>query len=169
VTRRSATSFLLRRTAPRPALGVPRKNASLYFQSLAHSSQFTNPRISSIIFVLRTLCQKHPGVGVLRLRGTSPFHTPSSVGSSIRLPRCLPPVVTPAVGSIASPSGSHVSQKPVFLNFDNAHTFVRKRYRIPFVFLKLRTLGNLPGWVPQNFPVSSGLFRGAANQHLRLN
>ncbi len=40
------------------------KNASLSFQSLAHSFQFTYCDISSIFLALRTLCQKPPGVRV---------------------------------------------------------------------------------------------------------
>ena len=39
------------------------KDTILSFQSLTHSSQFTNRSIPSIFFALRTLCQKHRGVG----------------------------------------------------------------------------------------------------------
>src|SRR5271165_994441 len=38
------------------------KNACIYFQQLAHSSQFTMRCIHLIFSSLRTLCQKHPGV-----------------------------------------------------------------------------------------------------------
>src|SRR5271165_4277503 len=37
------------------------KNACIYFQQLAHSSQFTMRCIHLIFSSLRTLCQKHPG------------------------------------------------------------------------------------------------------------
>jgi hypothetical protein len=50
------------RPAPVPCSRRNAKKASLYFQSLVHSSQFTIPDIPSIFYTLRTLCQKHPGV-----------------------------------------------------------------------------------------------------------
>src|SRR5271168_473455 len=40
-----------------------RKAPPLSFQSLTHSSQFTNRPISNIFLALRTLCQNIPGVG----------------------------------------------------------------------------------------------------------
>jgi len=40
-----------------------RKTGLLYFQSFTHSSQFVKSNIPSIFLSLRTLCQKHPGVG----------------------------------------------------------------------------------------------------------
>jgi hypothetical protein len=43
---------------------VHRQNATLCFQPLAHSLQFANRDIPTIFLSLRTLCQKHPGVGV---------------------------------------------------------------------------------------------------------
>src|SRR5271154_4445686 len=49
------------------ALVHHRKNAILYFQELAHSSQFTIPPIPRVLLRLRTLCQKHRGVGLVSL------------------------------------------------------------------------------------------------------
>jgi hypothetical protein len=67
INRRNAqTAPTLRpdRSAPAPRSRQNAKKASLYFQSLAHSPQFTIPDIPSIFYTLRTLCQKHPGVPV---------------------------------------------------------------------------------------------------------
>src|SRR5277367_5473585 len=60
----------LRPTRPSSLATFP-KNALLCFQSVAHSSQFTVARIPNNFYALRTLCQKHPGVGV-----ATPFPIP---------------------------------------------------------------------------------------------
>jgi hypothetical protein len=57
------------------------RNASLSFQRFAHSSQFKFSTISRIFLTLRTLCQKHPGVGVPPL---APLH--SSLTTSLITP-----------------------------------------------------------------------------------
>src|SRR5277367_170454 len=58
------------------------QNASLCFQSLTHSSQFTMRPISSVLLTLRTLCEKHPGVGVSL---ANQFFDDSANSSRIRL------------------------------------------------------------------------------------
>jgi hypothetical protein len=57
------------------------RNTSLSFQRFAHSSQFKFSTISCIFLTLRTLCQKHPGVGVPPL---APLH--SSLTTSLITP-----------------------------------------------------------------------------------
>jgi hypothetical protein len=68
-TRPIASNFLSRHHLPRPDArheslqrATKYKTRPIYFQSLTHSSRFTNRAISSIFLALRTLCQKHPGV-----------------------------------------------------------------------------------------------------------
>ena len=46
------------------SLAILGKNAALCFQSIAHSFQFAIPSISRTFCALRTLCEKHPGVGI---------------------------------------------------------------------------------------------------------
>jgi hypothetical protein len=47
-----------------PTLAAQCKSANLYFQQLAHSSQFHFPSNSLGINRSRTLCPKHRGVGI---------------------------------------------------------------------------------------------------------
>src|SRR5271168_748203 len=55
------------------SLAIFDKNAALYFQSIAHSFQFVIPSISRIFCVLRTLCEKHPGVGIRQASQIAPL------------------------------------------------------------------------------------------------
>jgi hypothetical protein len=55
-----------------PRLPRSRKHVASCFQSVAHSSQITNPRNSNCSRNLRTLCEKHPGG---RVSSTSQFGT----------------------------------------------------------------------------------------------
>src|SRR5277367_2613213 len=65
---RSSISARATRPSLRPiqpsSLSTFDKNAVLCYQPLAHSSQFAISHISNIFCALRTLCEKHPGVGV---------------------------------------------------------------------------------------------------------
>jgi len=54
---------LRRYTVPLVRTSNLTQTPSLYFQSLTHSSQFAKRDILSIFLGLRTLCEKHPGVG----------------------------------------------------------------------------------------------------------
>ena len=63
------------------------KNATLCFQSLTHSSQFTIPPIPTTFYALRTLCQKHPGVGVRPYAFSTTSLTPIE---SYSFAKCLP-------------------------------------------------------------------------------
>ncbi len=56
-----------------PLLATFDKNALLCFQSLARSSQFAISQIPNIFCALRTLCEKHPGVGVPKHFQTADF------------------------------------------------------------------------------------------------
>src|SRR5277367_2331091 len=60
------------------------QNTSLCFQSLTHSSQFTNRHIPSSLLALRTLCEKHPGVALASSTKFLPssFETPLTPAES---------------------------------------------------------------------------------------
>src|SRR5271170_5550270 len=51
----------------RSTLAKYSQNAFLCFQSITHSFQFATPSISRTFCALRTLCQKHPGVGAAQI------------------------------------------------------------------------------------------------------
>src|SRR5271165_6992879 len=63
LSRNSETHYLITSLPHYRAPLHPLKTAILCFQCLTHSSQFTISPIPFIFLALRTLCQKHPGVG----------------------------------------------------------------------------------------------------------
>src|SRR5271168_2220094 len=68
----TATQPSLRPIRP-PSLATFNKNAVLYFESFGHSSEFASSRIPNIFCALRTLCEKHPGVGPVQSPQIAPL------------------------------------------------------------------------------------------------
>jgi len=75
---------------PAPMTCQSAQNAAVCFQSFTNSSQFTNRHIPGSLLALRTLCEKHPSVGLLSLTKFSPIKdyplTPAESNSFTHVP-----------------------------------------------------------------------------------